>query len=70
MPSAENAIIARSPDGVTNHDMGTGWRVIVARRGERVATWYHHVNDDKRLAESQMRDAERRFISWQREPQP
>lgn len=44
--------------------MGTGWRVIVAKHGERSATWYYHVNDDKRLPGALMREAERRFSHW------
>lgn len=63
--SAEAAFIARSADGVTDHDMGTGWRVIVARRGERCATWYYHVNDDARLPQALMRDAQRRLAMWE-----
>lgn len=65
MPSAEETIIAGSPNGIRVHDMGTGWHVIIAKHGERHATWYYHVDDDKRLPAALMREAERRFYHWQ-----
>lgn len=64
MASAEQAIVARSQDGVREHDMGTGWHVIVAKLGERHATWYFHANDDRRIAFALRREAERRFAAW------
>jgi hypothetical protein len=62
--SAEQAVISRSPDGVSDHEMTSGWRVIVARKGERCATWYYHSNDDKRLPSALRIEAERRFTAW------
>lgn len=50
--TADQAAISRSPLGVTEHDMTPGWRVIVARRADISRTFYHHVNDDKRLIEA------------------
>lgn len=64
MKSAEKTIIANAPSGVSDHDMGTGWRVIVARYGERAATWYYHVNDDPRIRKGILADAERRYARW------
>lgn len=65
MKSAEQAIVGRSPDGVRSHDMGTGWHVIVAKRGEKHATWYFHSNDDPRIAAALEREAHRRFAMWE-----
>lgn len=70
MKSAEKAIVARSPDGVTTHDMGTGWHVIVAKCGERRATWHYHTNDDARIALALKREAERRFAMWEASKTP
>lgn len=56
--SAEQAVVARSPIGVSEHDMPGGWRVIVARVGELARrTWYFHSNDDARHQEALRRQA-------------
>lgn len=62
--SAEAAVIARADDGVSDHEMTSGWRVIVARRGERSATWYYHSNDDARHRSALRAEAERRYFMW------
>ena len=59
MASAERTVAARSKDGVNAHDMPGGWRVVVARLGERYQAWYHHTNDDPRIIASVMNAAER-----------
>lgn len=63
--SAERAVIDRSAEGVRTHDMTGGWRVIVAKHGERHATWYYHVNDDARIAVALEREAHRRMAVWE-----
>lgn len=63
--SQEQEITGRAPDGVSSHEASGGWHVVVARKGERVATWYHHVNDDPRLKAGQLRSAERIYASWE-----
>ena len=50
--SAEEAAISRADQGISEHDMPGGWRVLIARKGEKASTWYFHTNDDKRLAEA------------------
>jgi len=62
--AAEKAIVARSTNGVTEHNMGTGWHVIVAKHNDLCATWYYHTNDDPRIRDALKRDAERRFYLW------
>jgi len=62
--SAEAAARARAPDGVSDYEMTSGWRVIVARRGERCATWYYHTNDAPRHQAAIRAEAERRYYSW------
>lgn len=64
MKSAERAAIDRSREGVHTHDMTGGWRVIVAKHGERHATWYYHINDDKRIAIALECEAHRRLAMW------
>lgn len=64
MKSAERAIIDQSGEGVRVHDMTGGWRVVVAKHGEHHATWYYHINDDKRLAGALEREAHRRLAMW------
>lgn len=63
--SAEAAVVRRSDDGVRAHDMTGGWRVIVAKHGEHHATWYYHINDDKRISAALEREAHRRFAMWE-----
>lgn len=63
-PTEEQSVRAKASDGVTEHDLSGGWRVIVARCGERIATWYHHRDDDKRLIAGQRAAARRRSESW------
>lgn len=63
-PTAEQAIISRSPDGVREHDMGTGWTVIVAKSGEKHATWYYHNADDPRIGQALRKEADRRYAMW------
>lgn len=46
--SADQAAIARSPEGISEHAMTGAWRVIIARAGEAARTWYFHENDDQR----------------------
>ena len=65
--SAEASVIARSEDGVRVHAMTGNWRVIVAKRGERHASWYFNVLDDPRIAEALMLDAYRRLSIWETE---
>jgi hypothetical protein len=45
--------------------MTGGWRVIVAKHGEHHATWYYHINDDKRISAALEREAHRRFAMWE-----
>ena len=63
--SFEETIVAQSKDGLSEHDMGTGWNVIVAKHGNLCATWYYHTNDDPRIRVALRRDAERRVNLWQ-----
>ena len=46
--TADEAVRSRSPVGVTDHEMTSGWRVIVARHEHQSRTWYYHQNDDWR----------------------
>lgn len=57
--SADEAVKDRTAPGtIAEHDMGTGWRVIVAQRPDgHGRTWYFHNNDDARLAEALRRNA-------------
>lgn len=66
--SAEAVVVSRAPDGVSDHEMTSGWRVIVARCGERCATWYYHTNDDSRHRVALKAEAERRFHMWASRP--
>lgn len=43
--TAEQAVIAKSPMGVSEHDMPGGWRVIVARTANDARTYYHHSSE-------------------------
>ncbi len=61
----ERQITGRAPDGVSSHEATSGWHVVVARKGDRLATWYHHINDDPRLKAGQLRQAERVYASWE-----
>lgn len=50
MATAEQSAIERADaNSVSTQEMPAGWRVIIARAGERVRTWYYHPNDDSRL---------------------
>lgn len=66
--SAEQAAVRRAPDGVSMQDMTGSWRIVIARKGDRVATWYHHASDDPRIIAAQIREAERRMAMWVARP--
>lgn len=62
--TAEQEAIANSDDGLSDHEMTSGWRVIVARLGAKCATWYYHQNDDGRHKAALWAEAERRLNMW------
>lgn len=56
--TADEAVKARAPLGVTEHAMfPPRWRVIVARRPDKSRTFYYDENDDPRLLAALRRQA-------------
>lgn len=50
--SADDAVRGRAPEGISTHDMPGGWKVLVAKCGERSRTWYYAVGSDPRYIRS------------------
>lgn len=55
--SAEAAAVDRAEEGISEHAMTGGWRVLIARKAGRYERWYFHANDDTRLKEALRRQA-------------
>ena len=57
--TAEQAVVARAPIGVSDEAMTGAWRVIIARVPGRYVAYYYHKNDDARLRVALKLQAER-----------
>ena len=48
MPTLDQTRRNQAPQGITHMPAIGGWRVIIAKAGQRACSWYYHQNDDKR----------------------